>query len=40
MSEWFKKLFCKHEYYYSFYEGTNGGMKKVCVKCGKIKWIK
>lgn len=40
MCEWFKKLFCNHEYYHSFYEGVNGGMKKECVKCGKIKWIR
>ena len=40
MNKWFKRLFCKHKYNYSFWEGVNGGMKKVCVKCGKIKWIR
>ena len=40
MTEWFKKLFCKHKYYYSFFEGTSGGVMKLCVKCGKVKWIR
>lgn len=32
MNKWFKRLFCKHKYEYSFWDGVNGGMKKRMCK--------
>ena len=40
MKKWFKRLFCRHRWCYSFWEGTNGGMKKECTRCGKVKWVR
>lgn len=41
MLKLFQKLFCKHQYKFSFSFLVETGMKKVvvhrCTKCGKIK---
>lgn len=39
MIQLFKKIFCKHDYTYTYLYKTDGGMSKVyrvkCKKCGK-----
>lgn len=42
MKKFLKRLFCKHDYIWTYLHMINGGMAKLyrceCKKCGKVRY--